>query len=381
MLGLKPFSKLPLFATCFVVILALLLAPGCGGGGGGGSGSAIPPEGECGPRDGCWFLCFEEYGANPVYDPGSKAYYPCILYDPDAFGNNIGDFIDSAGSDTYSVKPHYKMWVGDGIHTDFAYSGDGINWVVPSNIQDIIPGYHAFVLYDSGGFGDPIAGPMYKLWVWDVAQTMRYYDSDNGVDWTADTNGDITNTLFSGSAPVYSVFILYEGGTYTAWADNNGIYYYTTSNDGMNWNAGLEIVHTHNGGDLFYTNGSLSVVKKSDGAYEMWYSSSLDGFSDLRPRCNKGISYAESSDGITWDLIDDIPCMRRTNAILKTTDGAAWRAGDDTTGYTYTPSVIFDENKFFSNGDFHGEERHYKMWFTGGTSGSNRRIGYLSFNE
>ena len=107
MLGLKPFSKLPLFATCFVVILALLLAPGCGGGGGGGSGSAIPPEGECGPRDGCWFLCFEEYGANPVYDPGSQAYYPCILYDPDAFGNNIGDFIDSAGSDTYSVKPYY----------------------------------------------------------------------------------------------------------------------------------------------------------------------------------------------------------------------------------------------------------------------------------
>jgi hypothetical protein len=145
--------------------------------------------------------------------------------------------------------------------------------------------------------------------------------------------------------------------------------------------VGLEIVHTHNGGDLFYTNGSLSVVKKSDGTYEMWYSSSLDGFSDLRPRCNKGISYAESSDGITWDLIDDIPCMERTNAILKTTDGAAWRAGDDTTGYTYTPSVIFDENKFFSNGDFHGEERHYKLWFTGGTSGSNRRIGYLSFNE
>ena len=380
MLEIKPFSRLPLLVICFVVMLALLLGSGCGGGGG-SSGSSTPPIDECGPRDGCWFLCFKEYETNPVYDPGSKAYYPCVLYDTDAFGNNVGDFIDSAGSDTYAVKPYYKMWVGDGVHTDFSYSDDGINWIVPSNIEDIIPGYHAFVLYDSGGFGDPIAGPVYKLWVWDVAETMRYYYSDNGVDWTADTNGDVTNTLFSGSAPVYSVFILYEGGTYTAWADNNGIYYYTISNDGMNWNAGLKIVHTHNGGDLFYTNGSISVVKKSDGTYKMWYSSAPDGFSDLRPRCNKGISYGESSDGITWVLIDDIPCMGRTNAVLKTTDGVAWRAGDDTSGYTYTPFVIFDENKFFSDGELHGEERHYKMWFTGGIDGSNRRIGYLSFNE
>ena len=380
MVEIKPFSRMPLLVICFVVMLALLLGSGCGGGGG-SSGSSTPPIDECGPRDGCWFLCFKEYETNPVYDPGSKAYYPCVLYDSDAFGNNVGDFIDSAGSDTYAVKPYYKMWVGDGVHTDFSYSDDGINWIVPSNIEDIIPGYHAFVLYDSGGFGDPIAGPVYKLWVWDVAETMRYYYSDNGVDWTADTNGDVTNTLFSGSAPVYSVFILYEGGTYTAWADNNGIYYYTISNDGMNWNAGLKIVHTHNGGDLFYTNGSISVVKKSDGTYKMWYSSALDGFSDLRPRCNKGISYGESSDGITWVLIDDIPCMGRTNAVLKTTDGVAWRAGDDTSGYTYTPFVIFDENKFFSDGELHGEERHYKMWFTGGIDGSNRRIGYLSFNE
>lgn len=73
--------------------------------------------------------------------------------------------------------------------------------------------------------------------------------------------------------------------------------------------------------------------------------------------------------------------MGRANAILKTTDGAAWRAGDDTSGYIYTPYVVFDESKFFSNGGLHGEKRHYKMWFTGGTSGSTRRIGYLFFNE
>jgi hypothetical protein len=357
----------------------LLLGSGCGDGG--GSGFAIPPGSECGPREGCWFLCFKEYEANPVYDPGSKAYYPCALYALDAFGNDIGDPIDNASSDTYSVRPYYKMWVGDGVNTDFAYSDNGINWIVPTNIQDIVPGYHAFVLYDSGGFGDPIAGPLYKLWVWDMAQTIRYYYSNNGVDWVADANGDITNALFSGSAPVYSVFILYDGGMYSAWADNNGIYYYTTSNDGMNWNVGVEIVHTHNGEDRFYTNGTLSIVKQSDGSYQMWYSSSLDGFSDVRPQCNKGISYAVSMDGVTWDLIDDIPCMKRTNAILKTTDGVAWRTGDDTTGYTYSPCVIFDEDKFFSDGIFHGEERHYKMWFTGGTSGSTRRIGYLSFNK
>lgn len=371
--------KLTRFFTFSAAILTLLLSFGCGGGG--GSGAAIPGGSECGRREGCWFLCFNEYEGNPVYDPGSKAYYPCVLYDPNAFGNEVGDFIDGAGSDTYSFIPYYKMWVGDGVNTDFAYSDDGINWVVPTNTQNVVPGYHAFLLYDNGRFGDPIAGALYKLWVWDGAQTIRYYYSNNGVDWTADSNGDITNVLFSGSAPVYSVFIIYDGGMYSAWADNNGIYYSTTSDDGIHWNMGVEIVHTHNGGDRFYTNGTLSIVKKSDGTCQMWYSSSLDGFSDVRPRCNKGISYAESQDGITWDLIDDIPCMNRTNAILQTTDGVLWRAGDDTTGYTYTPCVIFDEDKFFSDGAFHGEERHYKMWFTGGISGPNRRIGYLSFDE
>ena len=165
--------KLTRLVTFSAVVLPLLVLSGCGGGGGGGKGVSDP--GECDPREGCWFLCFKEYEGSPVYDPGSKAYYPCVIYDPDAFGNNIGDFIGFGGPDTYSVKPYYKMWVGDGNNTDFAYSDDGINWVIPPNIQDIVPGYHAFVLYESGGFGDPVGGPMYKLWVWDKGDTIRYY--------------------------------------------------------------------------------------------------------------------------------------------------------------------------------------------------------------
>jgi len=65
---------------------------------------------------------FTEYASNPVVSSATQdRYYAMVVYDLNAFGNIIGQDIDGGGpgGDTYTVLPYYKMWVGDGMNTDF----------------------------------------------------------------------------------------------------------------------------------------------------------------------------------------------------------------------------------------------------------------------
>lgn len=340
-----------------------------------------------------WYDCFIEYPDNPVYDPdpyntGIRAYYSNVQYDINHFGNAVSDYINGVSGDIYGTIPYYKMYVGDGTNTDFSYSKDGINWYYPSTGEDIVTGYHTTVIYSENTFGtDTIEDNTikYRLWTWDSTKTyLTYYESINGIDFTYYSEGDIDNTLGSGSSVVYSISIIYKDTNspkYQAWIDNNGDLYYITSNDGITWTSQGEITHSGKDGSSpgtrFYTGGACSVSIMDD-KYIMWYSSDTTGVGTSN--YNQGISYAESDDGLIWELVEILPNIGinaspsgpKQNAILHINDGNAWRESR-----TYCPMVIYDANKFSGNGEY----KDFKMWFTGDGATYGRRIAYLSFNR
>lgn len=323
---------------------------------------------------------------NPVYDPvDHRAYYPCVLYDPDRFSG-------------HGASCCYKMWYGgyDGVGTHkeaVVYSDDGVTWSGPVEMQGIeTDGYHAKVLYIPGGYG---AGPYYyKIWYWDPTylyqiEAMRTADSTDGVNWVNDQalTEDAAYPLVSGVAGTD-----WKRGTYgpvamlyNASAANTGgdpfdytfsMYYDATtggmeviglaySADGKNWTRyGNDPVLDHGDpGDWdsdYVTNGT--VIPDLGGEWHMWYSGSGPAGGG-----NEGVGYATSPDGINWTRDGD-------NPIISIYDGVAWRDAR-----TYTPSVLYSADKF----DGHGQASLFKMWFSGVTEtpDKNYAIGYMSSDD
>ena len=90
--------------------------------------------------------------------------------------------------------------------------------------------------------------------------------------------------------------------------DNNGTIYYTTSTNAINWNTGTAITYSING-SVFFTNGSMTILNNGS-KYRMWYSSNpTDGYTYPPYQHNKGISYLESTNGLTWTLLQDLPSI------------------------------------------------------------------------
>src|SRR4030042_6167300 len=76
--------------------------------------------------------------SNPIYDPSHRAYYPCVLYDPNQFSSHGASF-------------YYKMWYAGytpGHFEAVTYSNDGVTWPAPVEMQGILTtGYHSKILY------------------------------------------------------------------------------------------------------------------------------------------------------------------------------------------------------------------------------------------
>jgi len=355
------------------------------------SGTCGGSTGSCEGVSHKWFVDITEYGSNPIVSNSSeRRYYGYVMYDGNAFGNRSGQDIDGAGSgtDTYTVNPYYKMWVGvyDGstFWTNFLYSGDGISWIQPAVGIKVVDGhYHPTVLYNVGGV------PGYRMWDWDATRDLHYYTSSDGVSWVRQSGGDITPTSHTGddfdnpSSPVYDICIIYSGATYYGWINNNGLWYLMTSSDAMSWyNTGhCTLTGSTETGHYFNTDGRAWVILRG-GKYEMWFSSNENG--DFTGDRRGGISYAESTDGLNFTSVDTIDYKGTEakiagpaeNAIFKISDGVAWR-----NKVTYSPMVIYNENKFSG----HGECKHYKMYFAGDSTDTGtypeRSVGYLSFNK
>lgn len=300
-----------------------------------------------------------EDAGNPVFGQGiggSKAYYPCVLYDGDLFSG-------------HGRAAAYKMWYGtSGSQTGLATSDDGISW------QDLgvvlSAGYHTTVKYDRVGF--PGSGPdstdtmYYRAWYWNPSvlysvSALGYAESPDGVNWTniqSCKNGavpivlDTTGAWNRGSYGPCDVlvdpgasntgtdwaFTLYYDGT-TGGTEAIGLGF---SSDGITWTgydsdgdgkADPVLLGTYATGTWDYNYVSRATVLETEDGYAMWYSGGQGSM-------DQGIGYATSPDGIHWT-------RDPSNPLFHYSDGVAWRDKR-----TYGPSVLP------ANGG-------YVMWYAG----------------
>jgi hypothetical protein len=316
-----------------------------------------------------------EYPTNPVYSTGSKAYYPYVLYDSDAFSHH---------GDTY----YYKMWYSTGSTVKLAYSNDGVNWVPQSSsdLSALTNPNHPVVIYSASGFG---GGIYYNMWYWNSASEyidpIRCAESSDGITWVNDqaVTQDPSAKLVEGwvspywfyssygpSAVIYNPFGYSSLNTADPLGNKYVMYYDAASQgyapdgstegtalamsaDGLSWSRyGTQPVLKASGGTAWDSGYAYAwSVIKIGGLYCMYYSG---GQTNSYP----GIGYAESTDGITW--------TKQATSLMHISDGVAWRSSR-----TYTPCVVYDMNSFSG----HGDSSYLKMWYTG-LSGSNYAIGY-----
>lgn len=186
---------------------------------------------------------WEEHGDNPVFDPDGRAYYPDVLF-------------SATGFDGHGPAYRYKMWYDDGADTWLAYSNDGESWTRLGSSPVVVGYRHPQVAYDEDHFGDSagdriqsafpetyLVTPYYKMWLWDMyngSRVMFAYSAD-GETWRTDYPRDVlphSRFPVNPGSPVYDLEVLYDGGTYCGWADNNGRMYNVSSSDGTTWTIG-----------------------------------------------------------------------------------------------------------------------------------------------
>jgi len=248
---------------------------------------------------------------NPVYNPGSRAGYPSVIYDPDSFGVPGG--------------PKYKMWYDNGSNILLATSNDGITWTYNANVSGLPTANHPKVIYDSNGFGNP-TGPKYKIYYFDQTadlysfSAIGYAESNDGINWTTSTlTQDPLNQLIvddpshtswnsgsygpcqvfyqsgasnTGTNPWNYNYVMFYDGT-TGGMESTGLAY---SNDGKYWIAYTDnpVIDHGNPGEWdsdFATFGTMYI--DSSGLYHFWYSGG-------QTSTHEGIGQATSTDGLHW---------------------------------------------------------------------------------
>ncbi|MBP7866114.1 MAG: hypothetical protein KA419_09210 [Acidobacteria bacterium] len=284
------------------------------------------------------YTAWEDYTANPLVDPGSRADYPSVLYDYEAFGVSGG--------------ATWRMWYGASGTLRMVTSSDGLAWGSSVSATGLTNPGHAKVLYDADGFGITGGAP-YRVWYWTSNMTYTLDDlhtaqSSDGIDWDDDqavtqssSNPLITGmsgtgwnrgsygpacVLYqpgasnSGTDPWDYRFVMYYDGT-SGGTESLGLAY---SSDGIDWTAYSTSAVLPYGGsgswDAAYA--TFGTVFRDENGYHLWYSGGQSA-------SHEGIGYASSPDGLTW--------TKDANNPLFAVGGSAptYRAGR-----AYTPDVI-----------------------------------------
>jgi hypothetical protein len=294
---------------------------------------------------------WQEYPANPVFDPAESAYYPSIIFDGTT----------------------YYMWYDNGAATRYTTSTDGISWLTGIPVTGLTNARHAVVKW---------VGTEYMVWYWDKSQLysindIRTAESLNGITWFNDSViTQFNTTVIAGNLvphwnagsygpcdvfynPAGSEAIMLPVDASTVWLNKFVMYYDGTtggledigvavSADGIQWrgyNDGAAPVLAHGEAltddwdDGFAT---FCTVLKIDDTYHMWYSGG-------HATSHEGIGYAQSTDGLNWNKYP-------SNPILHITDEVSWRSER-----TYTPRVLYDSTGFNGAGEF----AYLKMWYNG----------------
>ena len=312
------------------------------------------------------WITWVEHPDNPVLDPDTRAYYPCVVFDASLFSSN-------------GVAVPYKVWYQTESGIAHATSFDGEDWTIIGDIAGLVStAAHPWVIYDPDGFDESVP---YKMWYWTsigeltTVNSIHYAESSDGVNWvndqaiTQDATYPLVTAVYGtwwyhlygpacllydpsalnmGDNPYdYNYVMLfdtaYEGGG-TEGIEAVALAY---SADGKHWTRyGDAPIFLPSNGEWdgeYVTRGTL--LPLPFGGYGFWYSG---GVADS----NDGIGYAESVDGLLW-LKEVSPIMHQDNGGYP---GAPWRSER-----SYTPMVIYDPDLFSG----YGAEVPYKMWYSG----------------
>ncbi len=297
--------------------------------------------------------------------PAGDAYYPSILYDPNAFG----------GSATHA------MWYTDGSGAAFVVtSSNGTSWSSPTATTGLGGrAHHVQVLYDANHFGLGPSGPTYRMWYWDIGASL--YDisaiataqSMDGIHWINNTalTQDASARLVTGAGTGWNrgsygpVFLFYQPGASNSGADPwsySYIMYYDGTDgsreetglaysvDGLFWKAYAgNPVLTNSASPAWDSDDSVyGTVYRDAAGFHYWYSGGVSSPAE-------GIGYAFSSDGKTW--------TKNSAPVFRITDGAAYR-----NSRTYTPSIIDDGSGTL------------RMYYTAQGAGGAKKIGWASLS-
>jgi hypothetical protein len=321
---------------------------------------------------------WNDYTSNPVFDPASRAYYPTVLYDVNAFSGHGASFF-------------YKMWYDSPTPIMLAGSNDGISWTVIGTTTGLKDARHARIIYNLAGFG---GGIFYKIWYWDSVvsiysiNALRYAESADGMIWTNDqvltqdplspivtgtypdwntgTYGPMyvlfnPSALNTGTNPFNYSYTMYYDGT-TGAIEQVGLAY---SIDGKLWSLHSKVLSLGALGVWDDHYACYGTVLYFDGLWHMWYSGGQNEMGTT------GIGYATSPDGITWTKYAANPL---TSLGGYGTFGGMGPAGSWNEKRNYTPMVLYDANKFSG----HGEACEFKMWRSGVSASGNYSVGYAS---
>ena len=330
-----------------------------------------------------------DWGSNPIYDWGSshRAYYPSVLYSATGFDGNGKDFA-------------YKMYYDDGGETWLAYSHDGETWE-RWGLAPVLAGdwRHPQVLYDAGAFGDSAGDliqasstetyavdPYYKGWFWEAGNgsLVRFAYSADGEFWHTDYPLDVCPPDEPGwqnpGSPVYDLHVMYDGGTYRGWADNNGRIYNVSSSDGTTWTLDSPAVAVDLGSTsptVEWDSSSLSrvaVVKTSPTEWHLWYGGAgkYDWNAASGGGGNMGIGYASSTDGLNWTKDTG------NNPIASIGGGGTFNgygpSGTFNDERNYAMSVLYDPGYFGAN----GTAAIWKMWRSGRDTSGVYSLGFAT---
>jgi predicted GH43/DUF377 family glycosyl hydrolase len=263
----------------------------------------------------------------------------------------------------------YKMWYsgydGSNNRIGYAFSFDGKNWIRGNN------GNPVMALGAPGSWDDWLLS---TPWVMKVGNSYYMYyggndgavariglaTSPDGITWTKNVNNPILGTgVKFDTVHVYGCAVIKDGNTWRMWytgndgsgvnGDNVG---YATSANGVAWNKqnnGNQVIARGAGGSFDSSSIAVPWVGRIGHRFIMYYS----GFNGV----DYAIGAAESFDGLTWTKLNN------GNAVLNHGGGATW----DSSRMLEHSIVMFDNR--------------YYMWYAGGTTNSNTKVGLAIANS
>ncbi len=245
-------------------------------------------------------LAWSKSGSNPVFTVGASGEWDDMYRGQSAFLKDAGI---------------YKMWFSGGSstgpwQTGYAASIDGITW-------SFYPGNPVLAAGSSGSWDEVEAdgpsvildGGTYKMWYFGCDSgysscNIGYATSANGISWVKHSGNPV---LLAGTTGEWDEqYILWPqvvkvGSEYWMWYRSvEGQLGFATSPDGVSWTKYPANPVIGEGWDGVGV-GGYNVLMEG-GIYKMWL---LSGVGE-----GDGIGYAESLDGIIWDMYEFNPILR-----------------------------------------------------------------------